>query len=307
MGRNRLFRAALLPRRTGSPGYPVLQRVNPLAETLVPRRAVDFLQGPPARLEPSDIRCELPRWPRSNRWAARRHTRRSIDRPGQRLACSEHPLWPWSRRGSPSCRPPGQTPGGRLRSSSKASDARCTVVDGGPSPAVTGSPIRCSIPQRQPILPRLRPATRQPRSRSIQIAWPPPCGRSTSSGSWPMPRQPSPPRPAGCRARSAACPPQRQQPRQVDRLLDVQPVFQQVGQEPGMPHRLVMAAHHPERHHGLAILHQHAGDDRVHRPLARGDAVRMPALHPEAEATVLQHHARFAPPGSPSRSPRTAS
>ena len=250
LGRNRLFRAALLPRRTGSPGYPVLQRVNPLAETLVPRRAVDFLQGPPARLEPSDIRCELPRWPRSNRWAAGRHTRRSIDRPGQRLACSEHPLWPWSRRGSPSCRPPGQTPGGRLRSSSKASDARCTVVDGGPSPAVTGSPIRCSIPERQPILPRLRPSHK---TATVPVD---PDRLAAAMRALHQFRvvahdaSVAPRRPPGCPARSAACPAGRQQPRQVDRLLDVQPVFQEIRQEPGMPHRLVMPTHHPERHHG---------------------------------------------------------
>ena len=85
----------------------------------------------------------------------------------------------------------------------------------------------------------------------------------------------------------------REQPRQVDRLLNVEAIFQHVGEEQRVAHRLEMPAHHPERHHRLAVLHHHARNDRVHRPLARRDAVRMAALDPEAEAAVLQHHARL--------------
>ena len=54
---------------------------------------------------------------------------------------------------------------------------------------------------------------------------------------------------------------------------------------------LEVPAHHAEGHHGVFALPHHAGDDRVHRPLAAGDAVGVVRVDDEARAPVLQHHA----------------
>ena len=76
-------------------------------------------------------------------------------------------------------------------------------------------------------------------------------------------------------------------------MLDVQAVFEEVGQEPGLSHRLIVAAHDAEGHDRATVFHHHAWDDRMHRPLAAGNAIRMSAFQPEAEAAVLQHDAGF--------------
>src|SRR5215470_3841072 len=55
--------------------------------------------------------------------------------------------------------------------------------------------------------------------------------------------------------------------------------------------RLIMAAHYPEGHYRLAVLHQHSRDDRVERPLARRDCVRMTHDRTEPGAAVVQQHA----------------
>src|SRR3954449_2162577 len=74
----------------------------------------------------------------------------------------------------------------------------------------------------------------------------------------------------------------------VDRFLHVAAVVEHVGQDMHLPDRLILPAHHAERHHGTAILRHQAGDDRVQRPLAGRDAVRMPRLNAETTAAILQ-------------------
>ena len=60
-----------------------------------------------------------------------------------------------------------------------------------------------------------------------------------------------------------------------------------------MAHGLEMPAHDAVGHHGLAVFHDHTRNNRMHRALARGDAVGMAAFHPETEAAILQHHTGF--------------
>ena len=79
--------------------------------------------------------------------------------------------------------------------------------------------------------------------------------------------------------------------RRLDRGLRVHAEIDDVRQEPHMARRLVLAAHHPERHRHPAVLHQHRRDDRVHRPLARRRLVRMPGLQREPRAAVVEQDA----------------
>ena len=57
--------------------------------------------------------------------------------------------------------------------------------------------------------------------------------------------------------------------------------------------RLVLPAHHPERQGGAAALADHAGDDRMHRPLARRQLVRVARLERESRPPVLEQDAEF--------------
>src|SRR5271168_1281680 len=52
--------------------------------------------------------------------------------------------------------------------------------------------------------------------------------------------------------------------------------------------RLHGSAHHPEAHHRSAVLGQETRDDGVVWPLTRPHLVRMPLLHSEIRAAVLQ-------------------
>ena len=58
-------------------------------------------------------------------------------------------------------------------------------------------------------------------------------------------------------------------------LLRVHAAVEQIMQEGGVADRLELPAHHAERHHGAAVLDQHAGDQRVERALPRRDRARM--------------------------------
>ena len=79
--------------------------------------------------------------------------------------------------------------------------------------------------------------------------------------------------------------------RQVQRRLRVEAAVDDRGHELGLAGRLVVPAHHPEHAGGAAAAAQQAGDDGVHRPLARPDRVRMPGLDPEGPAAAVQQHA----------------
>lgn len=83
-------------------------------------------------------------------------------------------------------------------------------------------------------------------------------------------------------------------PWQIQRFLNIEAVFQHVGEEIALAHGLIMAAHDAEGHDRAAGFGHHAGDDRVHRPLVRRDAVGMAALEAETEAAILQHDAGLA-------------
>ena len=60
-----------------------------------------------------------------------------------------------------------------------------------------------------------------------------------------------------------------------------------------MPDALIVAAHHAEWHHRATVLRQHTWDNRMQRPFARRDAVRMARFDDEAITTIVQHHAGF--------------
>ncbi len=59
-----------------------------------------------------------------------------------------------------------------------------------------------------------------------------------------------------------------------------------------MAEGLVLTAHHPEGHHHLVALRDHAGDDGVQRPFAALDPVRAGRVQAEALGPVGQGHAR---------------
>ena len=59
----------------------------------------------------------------------------------------------------------------------------------------------------------------------------------------------------------------------------------------GLADRLILPAHHAERHDRAAVLGGKARDDRVQRPLARRDAIGMAGLDAEAAGAVLQQDA----------------
>ena len=134
-----------------------------------------------------------------------------------------------------------------------------------------------------------------PSSQSMAMPWPPPQGEPARRpdgraprGRWP--RSPTRPPPAdNARARIDVG----EEARVVERFLDVHAVGQHVDQHLGMAHGLIVGAHDAERHDHLAVPPHHAGDDRVHRPLARPDAVRVAGLGGEAGAPVVQHDAGF--------------
>ena len=58
-----------------------------------------------------------------------------------------------------------------------------------------------------------------------------------------------------------------------------------------MPRGLIVTTHHTERHNRLAILHRHAGYDRMHWPFARLDPVRVIGVNAETQSTIVQDHA----------------
>ena len=153
-----------------------------------------------------------------------------------------------------------------------------------------GSAHRLNTPSPA-VLARIGPADRQPRARSIQIAWPPPCGLSISSRSWPSARERGHAHRRECRAPPAPCPAYGKRRGRSIACWMSSPYSSRLVRNQRLPHRLEMPAHHAVRHHRLAVLRHHAGDDRVHRPLVGRDAVRVPALDAEAVAAVLQHHA----------------
>ncbi len=66
--------------------------------------------------------------------------------------------------------------------------------------------------------------------------------------------------------------------------------------------RLEVAAHHAERPEQRAVAHEQAGDDRVERPLAGRDAVRVSRL--EREATPRGSAARCPVPGATTPLPK---
>ena len=145
-------------------------------------------------------------------------------------------------------------------------------------------------------------------SPSQRIAWPPPNGPGSSSTIASCPR-----------ARSAPAMPgeprlERQRParrvsveppaRRVERGLRVEPVVDQRRDELQVALRLHVSAHQPERPQQPVVAQQHPGDDRVERPPAGGEAVRVPGLEREAGPAVLQGDAgsRGADAASRSRS-----
>src|SRR5262252_222322 len=81
--------------------------------------------------------------------------------------------------------------------------------------------------------------------------------------------------------------------RHIDRFLDVAAIVEDVGHHMTLPDRLVLAAHHAERHLRAAVPGDQAGNDGVQRPLARRDAVGMTGLDAEAAGAVLQEDARL--------------
>src|SRR3954470_24068970 len=79
--------------------------------------------------------------------------------------------------------------------------------------------------------------------------------------------------------------------RHIDRLLHVAAIIEDVGHDMGLANRLILSAHHRERHHRTAALGEQARHDRVQRALAAGDAIRMPGLDAEAAGAVLEQDA----------------
>ena len=79
--------------------------------------------------------------------------------------------------------------------------------------------------------------------------------------------------------------------RPVDRGLQVHAVIDDVGDDMRVAHRLIGAAHDPERHVDAAVAHRQRRNDGVQRPLRRADAVRMTGREIEARAAMMQQDA----------------
>src|ERR1051325_3354544 len=76
-------------------------------------------------------------------------------------------------------------------------------------------------------------------------------------------------------------------------LLRIHPAIEHTMQKMSVAGGLVMAPDDTKRHYCTPILAQHAGNDRVQRPLPRRDRVRMPGDELETGASVLQQHPTF--------------
>src|SRR5690242_8624130 len=76
-------------------------------------------------------------------------------------------------------------------------------------------------------------------------------------------------------------------------LLRVHSAVEHAVEKMGLPNSLIMAAHNAEGHDCTTVLAQHAGNDRVQRPLPGRDCVRMACDELKARAAVVQQHAAF--------------
>src|SRR5690606_25023281 len=81
--------------------------------------------------------------------------------------------------------------------------------------------------------------------------------------------------------------------RRIDCLLHVHAEINNIGENMGVTARLIAAPHNSIGEMQPPVLHHHRRNDRVQRPLAAIDAIRVAGLKSEAGATVLQKHARF--------------
>jgi hypothetical protein len=86
---------------------------------------------------------------------------------------------------------------------------------------------------------------------------------------------------------------ERERTRHFGCRLNIHAKIEHVGEEVGVTGCLIMSTHHTERHHAAPILHHHAGNDGVHRPLVRTERIGMAGLQAEAPATIVQQHAGF--------------
>ena len=80
------------------------------------------------------------------------------------------------------------------------------------------------------------------------------------------------------------------EPRCLERLLDVQSVIDDVGDDLDVRLRLIPSAHHAEADAHLIALHE-GGDHRLQRALPRREGVGMRAVEGEQAAAALQHEA----------------
>src|ERR1700738_4287520 len=79
--------------------------------------------------------------------------------------------------------------------------------------------------------------------------------------------------------------------RHIDGFLHVATVVEHISQHTNLPDRLILPAHHTERHYRATIFGREAGYDRVQRPLSRRDAVGMAGLNAETATAILQQDA----------------
>ena len=77
-------------------------------------------------------------------------------------------------------------------------------------------------------------------------------------------------------------------PRRVERSLRIHAVRQKTHERLHVARRLDRAAHDAERRKRRAILREESGNDRVERPLAAPDLVRVAALEREPDTAILQ-------------------
>src|ERR1051326_1963610 len=79
--------------------------------------------------------------------------------------------------------------------------------------------------------------------------------------------------------------------RRFSRLLHVHAEVDEINQNLGMSLRLIIAAHDAERPDRLAVLKQHAGNQRMERSLSRGYDIGMPRIQFKQCAPILQDNA----------------
>ena len=84
---------------------------------------------------------------------------------------------------------------------------------------------------------------------------------------------------------------ERERTRRFGCRLNIHAEIEHIGEKISVTGRLVMSAHHAERHQAFFVLHYHARNDGVHGPLIRRQRIGMARLETKTIAAIVQENA----------------